>query len=295
MTAERATASSTRKRVALLLCSAFAVVLLLEGLMQVGAFVAWRANLKSIPEVPAGHDVMLCVGDSWTDGMGASDRTRFSYPARLGAMLTERTDRDWTVVNCGQSGQNSRDVLSRLSSQLEEYEPRLVAVLVGQNDFWSAPDELPESAADADKTEYRFRWRIPRLVDWGLGAVAPSPVIAAPRAMTGPEWQVYEADDSIPYTGHKVFWNQTDKHEALRRAAQAVQQPERAYELWQRVLESEPNDPTARMKLVVLATRIGRIDDAARHLDWLRSEWGAHENYHVGRALIRALRMSTLS
>ncbi len=285
----------TRKRVLLLSLSALVTLLLLEGLMQVGAFVAWRANLKSIPEVPVGHDVMLCVGDSWTDGMGASDRTRFSYPARLGAMLTERTDRDWTVVNCGQSGQNSRDVLSRLSSQLEAYKPRLVAVLVGQNDFWSAPDELPESAADVDKTAYRFRWRIPRLVAWGLGAIAPSPAIAAPRAMTGPEWQVYETDNSIPYKGQKVFWPQTDEHKALRVAAQAVQQPERAYELWQRVLESGPNDPTARSKLVVLGTRIGRRDDAVRHLDWLRSEWGAHENYHVGRALIDALRMSTLS
>ncbi len=111
-----------------------ATAALIELLLQSGAYAVYLANRKDIEAAQPQTRTVLCIGDSWTHGMGTSNAAQHSYPSVLERVLRERTKQDWSVVNGGQSGQNSRDVLLRLQSQLDTVKPQVVCVLVGRND-----------------------------------------------------------------------------------------------------------------------------------------------------------------
>lgn len=176
--------------------------LVVELLLQIAAF--WVAN--AVPRaavVPdsASSRTVLCVGDSYTFGIGASDADH-AYPARLAAALEERSGESWSVQNGGWPGRNSRDVLRELPEQLDRFAPGWVCILVGTNDGWSRPDAaLRESwFEEAAGTGFRLEWRTPRLAAlvWNgwrerrrAAALAPHDVSAAERA-TAP--RVLEAE-----------------------------------------------------------------------------------------------------
>ncbi|MFY9343238.1 MAG: GDSL-type esterase/lipase family protein [Planctomycetota bacterium] len=94
-------------------------------MLQAGSVLVWLLHPAPAPASPSDRTV-LCVGDSWTHGIGASDPLTGSYPAQLQGLLRERSSEPWSVVNCGQAGQNSREVLARLPAQLSEFKPRIV-------------------------------------------------------------------------------------------------------------------------------------------------------------------------
>ncbi|MFO1055087.1 MAG: GDSL-type esterase/lipase family protein [Planctomycetota bacterium] len=152
----------------LLLLSALA----LEGTLQVLAFGASivYAEKRQLP-ASSGSEV-LCIGDSYTFGVGASD-PEHSYPGQLQSALGNRSI-DIAVRNGGWPGQNSRDVLLKLQSQLQ-MKPRVVCVLLGTNDSWSRPDALaPEdprirAGASTESGRFVWRWRTLRLIEWLFG------------------------------------------------------------------------------------------------------------------------------
>lgn len=117
-----------------------------EAALQVGAFVVWSRR----QEGDATGRPILCVGDSFTYGLGATG-ARGSYPRQLEALLRARGE-DVAVVNGGWPGQSSREVLLRLPDQLARYRPRLVCILVGVNDPVKRPARVTdgELAADTD-------------------------------------------------------------------------------------------------------------------------------------------------
>jgi lysophospholipase L1-like esterase/Flp pilus assembly protein TadD len=283
------------RRLLFLAWIAFSSTLLLELVLQIGSVVVWWQQRRPAAPLAQGTETILCVGDSWTHGMGSSDPALHAYPAVLQELLRAQTGRPLVVVNGGQSGQNSRDVLVRLPSQLAEFRPRIVGVLVGQNDFWSFPDELASGAGSeaSDHGAYRFRWRVPRLLAWlhgklrGTGLADP-----APSNARGPGWAPRPAPSPLPHADEPRRWAETGMSRASKQrgwSLEAAHDIPGAIEAFERAHGAAPDDPQARQMLVSLYRRAGRPSAATPHLEWLAAQWSRDAEYWSGRSLVAAL------
>ena len=103
----------------------------------------WVASFLLRPEERAlfrsgldGREVILCVGDSNTFGIGLDAEE--SYPGQLQGMLDRApTDEGWLVVNMGYPGTNSAEVRAGLRASLASVRPRIVILWVGVTNRWS--------------------------------------------------------------------------------------------------------------------------------------------------------------
>ncbi len=141
-------------------------LLLLEAVLQVGAWARWKGRWQPA-ESPAraGERVVLCVGDSFTYGFGASSAAG-SYPAQLETTLNESGTGSWKVINGAWPGQNSWEVLRKLGDMLGRFRPQFVYVLVGNNDLWSRPSlhRLEEVPLEGAEEAFEWKWRTARLL-----------------------------------------------------------------------------------------------------------------------------------
>ncbi|MDP6930538.1 MAG: SGNH/GDSL hydrolase family protein, partial [Planctomycetota bacterium] len=150
-----------------------ASAILLEIALQVGAFVVYQTHAREPVEIHQGDSEsnptdlrILCVGDSYTFGDGASD-SNHSYPMVMQRLLTAQLGRKVTVANFGWPGDSSRDVLSSLGRNLEKVHPHVVCVLIGTNDIWRRPQFLETGNSGAGGIEtFHLRWRTARLFLW---------------------------------------------------------------------------------------------------------------------------------
>ncbi len=78
---------------------------------------------------------ILCLGDSWTFGLGAAPG--YSYPAQLQAMLDKDDPYRYRVYNAGLPGSTSLKLLKLLPGLLQEYKPDRLVILVGANDIFN--------------------------------------------------------------------------------------------------------------------------------------------------------------
>lgn len=274
-----------------LLAIVFAAVLV-EGVMQIAAYAIWRNQRQ--PVAAAAGKTVLCIGDSWTHGMGSSDPQTNSYPARLEKLLHTAGATDWNVVNGGRSGQNSRDVLERLPSQLAQYTPRIVCVLVGQNDYWSNPERLAANEqATFDHSAYRFRWRLPRLLRWAIGnlrGVGAEPV----QAVRDPaQWQTRQVPDPPdPYRTERGFGTWTPEIGKLKDegwSCMGRRDLAGAQARFEQALALSPEDAQCHQALAGLHRQAGRKEQEAAAMQWLRNAWRERGDYWTGRALTSAL------
>lgn len=154
----------------------------LELGLRAAAFMVERSSSRSeaATDVSGESFRILCVGDSHTYGTGVE---RFeTYPAQLQRLLNQAggTTR-FEVTNLGVPGSNSAQVRHRLPQYLELYEPDLVIVLIGVNDYWN-PEET-ESGPDTPLGE-RLHRSLSRLRSYRLGILlieylrSPDPLVS---------------------------------------------------------------------------------------------------------------------
>jgi lysophospholipase L1-like esterase len=137
------------------------------------ALLAACGSGAKLPPLPTEARV-LAFGDSLTYGTGAQPEQ--SYPALLQALIGRE------VVNAGVPGETSAEGLARLPELLDEYQPALLLLCSGGNDFLRNLGE--KGAAD----NVRAMVRLAR--DRGVGVV----LIAVPKfglTLSPPEF--YEA------------------------------------------------------------------------------------------------------
>lgn len=148
-----------------------------EGGLRLAGATYWWWRLGAARSA-ADHAVrVLCVGDSFTFGVGASAGR--SYPEQLEAVLRRRFGQSVDVVNDGVPSYNSSQVLRRLPQVLARARPCVVVALVGLNNAWNTtygPMGLPGES----RLEGWRRWleslRLVRLVrQAGVDPQAMSP------------------------------------------------------------------------------------------------------------------------
>lgn len=141
----------------------------LELVLQLGAAAA--ALLVAPPALPPGTGAnVLCVGDSFTYGIGASS-AEHSYPGLLQARLRARGVAA-TVHNGGRPGKDSSVVLRQVAAELTAG-IEVLCVWIGTNDSWSHP-ELVDANVARPPGAFEWRWRTGRLLALLTGFAAGS-------------------------------------------------------------------------------------------------------------------------
>lgn len=138
--------------------------LALELVLQLGALVV-HGGRPSTPAAALASDHVLCLGDSFTFGLGASARDR-AYPAALRRALAA-DGVTLEVVNAGWPGQTCPDLLEQHLTRVGA-RTRAVCVLVGTNDSWKHPPAVTEAQLHQWRAavggSFRFEWRTGRLL-----------------------------------------------------------------------------------------------------------------------------------
>src|SRR4029434_1496636 len=126
--------SFARRRIAAVLFGILVGLLLLEGTLQALAYATLRRargeQLTSTELAQSSGHRVLCVGDSYTYGIGAKSR-KTSYPARLEEYLHAGGGENWFVANEGWPSRNSQELNDLLPKLLLKYDPQWVVVLIG--------------------------------------------------------------------------------------------------------------------------------------------------------------------
>jgi lysophospholipase L1-like esterase len=114
------------------------VGILVEASLQIGAVVVRWVYVDEPPQWMTPRPRVLCIGDSHTYGLWV-DREQ-AYPQQLEALWNEEKVRPLIeVMNLGFSGVNSGQLVRDLPRMIDAFEPDVVIILVGVNDYWTRP------------------------------------------------------------------------------------------------------------------------------------------------------------
>ena len=122
---------------ALILGIISSLVLLEIVLRLMGSFIFPSAGKISEIKKEKGEHVILCLGDSFTHGIGA--RKGESYPDQLQQIFDKRCpDKKIRVINKGVGGFNSAKVLEAFNANIDRFKPEVVIILAGTSNEWNS-------------------------------------------------------------------------------------------------------------------------------------------------------------
>lgn len=145
----------------LVLASLILTVFLIEGGLQLAAHLYTAKNTHNFTLAPAQVRI-LCLGES-TTAMGGEH----SYPKLLQKLLQEK-NKNIVVINEGQGGSNSFEILEKMPRLLAQYQPHIVLLMMGINDSWALSTSAPF-------LDFKF-FKLLRLLSINLRAKKPAPL-----------------------------------------------------------------------------------------------------------------------
>ncbi len=123
-----------------IICLAFGVILslvLAELLLRIAAF-SYNLVYKTPENYKNSYYRILCVGESTTCGIGASDPALYNYPRQLQEKLNKKfPDLGIKCVFDPSIGVNTTQNLIKLPSIIKKYQPNLVVFMAGINNWWN--------------------------------------------------------------------------------------------------------------------------------------------------------------
>lgn len=124
------------RKILAVLIGAVLVFVLIEGALRSFGYLYQTIRLKQNGDVNAAHAVsIVCLGDSFTFGHGA--QIGYSYPEQLERLLKKDGNRKtYTVHNGGVCGNTSTHLVNQLEKDINNYNPAVIIVLIGNNDYF---------------------------------------------------------------------------------------------------------------------------------------------------------------
>ncbi len=122
-------------------------ILVILAILEIGMRIAGNLynqyhnpdNYARIENSEKGKFNILCLGDSYTQGVGAGS-TENTYPEQLEKLLQENISKNINVINRGKGGLNSSSVAKNLQEDINRYHPDIAIVMIGCNNFWNLED-----------------------------------------------------------------------------------------------------------------------------------------------------------
>ncbi len=114
----------------------FFVFIILEIILRISSLF-YRVNSPNYnPRANASSYRILCIGDSFTQGVGA--KKGYSYPDFLQRILSDKyKDIKFSIINKGRGSYNTAQILFFLDEWLRKIHPQLVIVLAGGANSWN--------------------------------------------------------------------------------------------------------------------------------------------------------------
>jgi lysophospholipase L1-like esterase len=166
-----------------------AALVLAELVLQAGALVVRGSSGPGEDAWLTGNRRVLCLGDSNTRGLFV--KREESYPKQLEQLWNAaHEDAPIEVLNVSWSGVSSSRLLHELPRLLQVFDPELVIVLIGNNDYWTEPVQV-ESGQPAGGEEslirhsrlYKLFFMLARSLEYRELEVTPQPT--APKQAEG--------------------------------------------------------------------------------------------------------------
>jgi lysophospholipase L1-like esterase len=127
------------RRLALIALGAVLGLCVLEVGLQLAALAVRLSGEQLQTTWVTGRKRILCLGDSNTYGLYLADRAE-AYPQQLERLWNASVDSPRVeVLNLGYPGTNSSRLRRDLPRMLETFRPDVVIIMVGSNDYWTAP------------------------------------------------------------------------------------------------------------------------------------------------------------
>ena len=125
-----------KRRIGALLFGLIAALLLVEIALRIIGMIHFKDATARKSEVRGSDYKILCLGDSFTFGIGASEGE--NYPRQLERLLNSKIkNRRFTVVNRGIGGHNTSQILNDFPAWEDEIKPDLVVVMAGGANTWN--------------------------------------------------------------------------------------------------------------------------------------------------------------
>lgn len=190
-----------KHRVFILFFGVIASLVLLELSLRLSGYIYHiiRTPHKSIRDSNSiqnrGSFTIICLGDSFTYGAGAS--FKYSYPSQLEKMVNEvRKEKKINVQNLGSPGGNAYRILKIFIENINQYNPHVAIVMIGMNNDWNLegmPNLLKNTKLDIYDLRIYKLWRILTMSLHNKMAKEPQDKPEAPQVQIPVlEWQAYK-------------------------------------------------------------------------------------------------------